>query len=250
MSNHINRTYAATTAGATVFVEQLPPGYRGASFVNNSGHYLLIRLGGSDGPVDSNSADMTIPPYTAAGISLTGGLIAGRFTDTVAPIVTSLATGNDGVCTAQYSPEPVSAYMVALPGASPGQPTQPVPAGGLWARQSRLRDFPNPVSGAAFQEILAGPATVRYISVSYGDKASGLQPMFIYKALTATPTVVGEYIAEGELCDRTTIPAYLRPIEFGPSASGAEVVLKAVDSIFAATGNTIASVLLYCEYRL
>jgi hypothetical protein len=236
----ITRSYSAV-AGAT-YREALPKGYRSATFSNNSGHYIWVRTGGMDAPADAGSAEYIVPPYTMRGIGLRGNMLAMRFADTSSQIASSLATGVDGVCDAEYSDMAITPFAVQLPGAVGAIVPTPPPSGGGWSRTSSVASISTPTA------MKLGPALIRAARVGFQKHPVLDGQISIYTALQIDPTTPLEYLAVGETLAFATSANIIPPIawEAGP---GAEIQISIAQGLYASPSVAIGNVFMYVEYR-
>lgn len=234
----INRFYQATNNAK--FSENLPQGYVSAIFTNNSGHYLLIRLGGVDGPTTSSSAEHTIPPYTKSGVSLRGNMVGLRFTDTPGSVGSNLSTGLDGPCDAVYDTKPITEFSVSLPGATAStvvfQPS-------TFQYFGFADDFTNP-NDIIIMKI--GPFKLRASRCMPGEEPASLALLTMYTANQIAPAVPLIVLAQGIQPRPTTFQAN---VDWGPSPDGSELNIPITQAVYATCNQSMLNCLFYGEFR-
>lgn len=231
------------------YSESLPVGYASAVFVNQSGHYVLVRVGALSAPSNIQSAEHLIPPNAVAAINLRSQYVAFTFTDLVTGLTDNLSTGLDGVCKVSYSQGGVVEYTQLLPGAVQAAA---LPVGiGAYEYATFVLDF---VPGALPQLILSGGTALPlplppkvYLRRAYavltedittgGNYFFGIGPLAPPHA-PQSPILIGGKIDTG----------YVPPIEF-VSPAGADFRIPYNNGLFIFSGANVTGVYIFAEFR-
>lgn len=241
---NIDKIYTATLNNT--FTERLLPGYHSAVFTNDSGFYILLRLGGIDIPSSPASANRIIPPYHEAIVRLQGQYIAGVFTDKPSGLVSNLATSVNGICSVVYTTDKLNQNLSPIGGASQAVIQPPVPSYGAWSRVVQTIDL---LADRGFI-IIDGPVIIRKCLVRPLEEiASSASQILLNVCNTATPNTIGSILDIRPYYSFGAGQPYVQPDVIFEPGIGNELLIVAGQSLAVQSGAAQSSIFTTLEYR-